>query len=81
MRGEPHGARLVYVRADDLATEEFIVEDEWRDKALSILALLNGEYRDILPPALPEEEVKSAKTGEWKFPCGHCEYLTKCRGE
>jgi hypothetical protein len=81
MRGERHGARLVYVRADDLATEEFIVEDEWRDKALSILALLNGEYRDILPPALPEEEVKSAKTGEWKFPCGHCEYLTKCRGE
>ena len=56
-------------------------QDEWREKALSILGLLNGEYRDTIPPALPEEEVRSSKTGEWKFPCGHCEYLTKCRGE
>jgi len=77
-----YSARLVYIRAGDLVTEEFIVDESWRDKALRILEVLNSErWRDTPPWRLPEEKYKSKKTGNWLFPCGYCEFFTKCRGE
>jgi hypothetical protein len=81
LRGEPHSARLVYIRAGDLATEEFIVDESWRDKALRILEVLNSDrFRDVPPWRLSEDKYRSKKTGNWLFPCGYCEFFTKCRG-
>lgn len=81
LRGDKHSARLVYIRAGDLATEEFIVDESWRDKALRILEVLNSDrFRDVPPWRLPAEKYTSKKTGGWLFPCGYCEFLTKCRG-
>jgi hypothetical protein len=80
MRGQQHGARLVYIRADDLETAEYMVDSSWRDRALRILEILNTRFKDQIPWALPAEKYLSKKTGEWKFPCGYCEFRTKCRG-
>jgi hypothetical protein len=81
MRGHEYSARLVYIRASDLVTAEFIVDEQWKNKSLRILKILNSDrFKDTPPWRLPEEKYRSKKTGNWLFPCGYCPFLTKCRG-
>lgn len=70
--------RVVYLDKDAFDPDEYIVPEEWGERALRILKVLNY-YGDRKPPRIPEELASNGKGG-WKYPCSYCRWKTECRG-
>jgi len=70
--------RVVYFDKDSFTPDEYLVPDEWGERALRILRVMNY-YGDRTPPRIPEEVASNGKGG-WKYPCSYCRWKTECRG-
>jgi len=71
-------ARVVYVSKDDFLISEYSLDREWYDRALRVLKVGNKfKEQGRIPFRLPVPEGKDPKK---MWPCGGCQWLTKCRG-
>lgn len=70
--------RVVYFDKDSFTPDEYLVPEEWGERALRILKVMNY-YGDRTPPRIPEEVASNGKGG-WKYPCSYCRWKTECRG-
>ncbi len=71
-------ARVVYVSKDDFNISEYTIGREWYDRAIRVLEVGNKfKEQGRIPFRLPVPEGKDPKK---MWPCGGCQWLTKCRG-
>lgn len=69
--------RVVYIEKDTFSIDEYVIPEEWEERALRTLRVLNY-YGDRKPPRIPDAWAKSPKGG-WKYPCSYCRWQTECR--
>jgi hypothetical protein len=71
-------ARVVYVSKDDFLISEYTIDRDWYDRAIRVLEVGN-KFREQgrIPFQLPVPEGKNPLK---MWPCGGCQWLTKCRG-
>lgn len=69
--------RVVYIEKDSFSLDEYLIPEEWQDRAIRTLRVLNY-YGDRKPPRIPDAWAKSPKGG-WKYPCSYCRWQTECR--
>ena len=71
-------ARVVYVSKDDFLISEYTIDREWYAKVIRVLEVGNKfKEQGRIPPQLPVPEGKNPLK---MWPCGGCQWLTKCRG-
>jgi len=71
-------ARVVYVSKDDFLISEYTIDRSWYDRAIRVLEVGNKfKEQGRIPFQLPVPEGKDPKK---MWPCGGCQWLTKCRG-
>lgn len=71
-------ARVVYVSKDDFLISEYTIDRSWYDRAIRVLEVGNKfKEQGRIPFRLPVPKGKDPKK---MWPCGGCQWLTKCRG-
>jgi predicted RecB family nuclease len=71
-------ARVVYVSKDDFLISEYTIDRSWYDRAIRVLEVGNKfKEQGRIPFQLPVPEGKNPLK---MWPCGGCQWLTKCRG-
>lgn len=68
--------RVVYIEKDSFSIDEYIIPEEWQERALRTLRVLNY-YGDRKPPRIPDAWAKTSKG--LKYPCSYCRWQTECR--